>query len=464
MFSLRSRARWAGPLAVGLVALGVGSLVGTADGAAATTAPVRDDFNGDGYMDLAIAANHATVGGMSKAGYVAVMYGGPHGLSATSTSRRTVISRATSGIPGSPAKGQAFGTQMSKGDLDGDGYADLVIGTDGTGDAVVVWGGSHGLSGGTSVPAYNTQTGDFDGDGKLDLALFRPGHSLGDDPAGTTATLWTGPVSRTATPAATAPLDPDHLQYYDVQDGAVGDVNGDGRDDLALTVYCGDGNYCTKLYQASATGLVPTASNGNYRGVAFGDLNGDGYDDMIDGVGYDNRVDIAYGSASGISADTTWKTFTQDSPGVPGTDESNDLWGEAVAAGDVNGDGYDDVAIGAPCEGLGEAQCAGAVTLLHGSRSGLTATGAQFISQNTTGIPGTNEAGDDFGYGLQLLDINGNGYADLAASGPSENNGNGAVWSLRGRPTGIVPDAALVFGGKTIGAPYTKAQFGFEIG
>ncbi|MFC7260987.1 hypothetical protein [Streptomyces lutosisoli] len=70
MFSLRSRARWAGPLAVGLVGLGVGSL-GTAEGAAAATAaPVWDDFNGDGYADLAIAADHATVGGKSKAGYL----------------------------------------------------------------------------------------------------------------------------------------------------------------------------------------------------------------------------------------------------------------------------------------------------------------------------------------------------------------------------------------------------------
>ncbi|MFD4566762.1 VCBS repeat-containing protein [Streptomyces sp. NPDC058467] len=463
MFSLRSRARWAVPLAVGLVALGVGQL-GTAEGAAARpAAPVRDDFNGDGYADLAIAADHATVGGQSKAGYVVVMYGGPHGLSATDGSRRTVISRATSGIPGSPVKGQAFGTQLSKGDLDGDGYADLVIGTGGAGDAVVVWGGSRGLAGGTSVPGEISQTGDFDGDGRLDLALFRPGHGGGDDPGGTEAVVWTGPVSRTGTPARSSALDPEHLQYVDVTGGATGDVDGDGREDLALSVYCGDGNYCTDLYRASASGLVRTGAHGGDHSVALGDINGDGYDDVVAGIGSDNRIDVAYGSASGIPQSATWKTFTQDSPGVPGADESNDMFGAAVAVGDVTGDGYDDVAVGAACEDLGDAKCTGDVTLLHGSRSGLTGTGAQFISQNTSGIPGTSETDDLFGYAVQLLDINGNGYADLTAAAPHENTGNGAVWELRGRPGGIVPDAALSFDGRTLGTPYTKAQFGFAV-
>jgi hypothetical protein len=458
MFPLRSYARWAAPLAVGLIALALGP-----SSAAAAPSPVRDDFNGDGYADLAVAANQATVGGQSKAGYVAVMYGGPHGLSATSSSRRTVISRATSGIPGSPTKGQAFGTQLAKGDLDGDGYAELVIGTAGGGDAVVVWGGPHGLSGGTSVPADVTQTGDFDGDGRLDLALFRPGYTGGDDPGGTKATVWTGPVSRTGTPAHTSALDPGHLQYVDVSGGATGDTDGDGRDDLALTVYCGDGNYCTEMYRATASGLVRTAAHAGDRAAAFGDLNGDGYADVVAGIGSDNRIDVAYGSASGITQSTTWKTFTQDSPGVPGTDESEDLFGTGVAVGDVTGDGYDDVAVGVPCETIGDVQCTGDVVLLRGSRAGLTGTGAQTLSQNSPGVPGTSETNDIFGYTVQLLDINGNGYADLAAAAPNENSGNGAVWSLRGRPTGIVPDAALVFGGKTIGAPYAKARFGFAV-
>ncbi|MEU9441190.1 FG-GAP repeat protein [Streptomyces sp. NPDC048304] len=59
-------------------------------------------------------------------------------------------------------------------------------------------------------------------------------------------------------------------------------------------------------------------------------------------------------------------------------------------------------------------------------------------------------------------DFNGDGYADLAASAAGEDGGNGAVRCLRGRPTGLVTDAALVFGGKAVGAPYPKAGFGSE--
>jgi hypothetical protein len=447
----------------GLLALGVIPLDLTGRAEAATSAPVRDDFNGDGYQDLAVGAPSATIGGQSGAGYAAVMYGGPHGLSAD---RRTVISRATTGIPGNPVKGQEFGEQLAKGDLNGDGYADLVIGqSPESGDGVIVWGGPQGLSGSGSVavPATNTQTGDFDGDGKLDLALFRPGLAPGDDPLGTTASVWTGPFTRTGVPARKTALDPDHLKYVDVRDGAVGDVNGDGRDDLALRVYCGEGVYCTKFYTASATGLTPaTAPNGD-SGLGLGDVNGDGYDDVVVGFRYDGKIEVAYGSPSGVTPSDTWTSYSQDTPGVPGTVEDGDGFGAALAVGDITGDGIDDVAVGVPGEAVGDVYAAGVVDILRGSPTGLTGTGAQAFTQNTAGVPGTVESADTFGSAVQLLDINGNGYADLAAAATGEDNDNGAVWELRGRPTGIVTDAALVFGPRAIGAPYARVMFGAEV-
>ncbi|MFF3336251.1 FG-GAP-like repeat-containing protein [Streptomyces sp. NPDC002888] len=462
---MRSSSRWAVPLVAGLLALGAvpADLLGGAQ--AAPRVPVRDDFNGDGYADLAVGAPGATVGGQSKAGYVAVTYGGPHGVS---SSRRAVISRATGGIPGSPVKGQGFGTQIAKGDLNGDGYADLVVGVaTRTGDAVVVWGGPRGLSGGgVSIPASRALTGDFDGDGRLDLALFRTGDSPGDDPLGTTATVWTGPVGRSGTPARTSALDPGRLQYVDVKDGATGDVNGDGRDELALGVYCGEGSYCTDFYTGSASGLkyrrdtIPSGDGG----VALGDLNGDGHDDVAVGSATDSTVTVAYGSASGVRPRGTWKSYTQDTPGVPGANETNDRFGTALSAGDITGDGIDDLAVGVPGKELGYDDGAGAVVVLRGSRTGLTGRSAQAFTQDTAGIPGTAEPGDAFGAQVALLDINRNGYADLAAAALGEDGGNGAVWVLRGRPTGIVTDAATVIGPKAIGAPYAKAEFGRELG
>ncbi|MFK4101394.1 FG-GAP and VCBS repeat-containing protein [Streptomyces sp. NPDC019531] len=455
----RSYKAWSVPLVAGVLALGgIPALTGSAG--AATAAPVRDDFNGDGYKDLAVGAPIATVGGQKGAGYVTVMYGGPHGLT---KDHRTIISRATSGIPGSPAAGENFGIQLSKGDLDGDGRTDLIIGQESAArDAVVVWGGKSGLSGGVSVPAAATQAGDFDGDGKQDLVLFRGGRSHVDDPLGTKATVWRGPISRAGKPAGTKDFGATDLRYDDVLYSAAGDVNGDGRDDLALTDYIGEGASTSRFYLANASGDAFTryeAPEGD-GGVAFGDVNHDGYDDVVRGATNYSTVTVALGSASGLKPKSTWKSYSQNTEGVPGGKETEDWFGAAVAAGDVNGDGYDDVAVGVPGEELGYDDGAGMVNVLYGSRGGLTGKGAQGFTQDTKGVPGAVESSDNFGGSVSLLDINRNGYADLAAAAPRENTGDGAVWSLRGRPTGIVTDAAFTFGPRTVGAPYAKAWFG----
>ncbi|MET7690038.1 FG-GAP-like repeat-containing protein [Streptomyces sp. NPDC005483] len=459
MSNSRSYKAWSVPLIAGVLALGgIPALAGSA--AAAESKAVQDDFNGDGYKDLAVGAPIATVGGKQGAGYVTVMYGGPHGLA---KDHRTIISRSTSGIPGDPAARENFGYQLSTGDLDGDGRTDLIIGqADSNRDAVVVWGAKEGLSGGVSVPAATTQAGDFDGDTWPDLVLFRGGRAPGDDPLGTEATVWRGPISRAGKPTATQDFGSTRVESFDVMYAASGDVNGDGRDDLALTVYTGDGGIGSQLYLANASGGAFTYAAGPEGSgqVAFGDVNHDGYDDVVRGVPNQSTVTVALGSASGLKPESTWKSYSQDTEGVPGATEEEDRFGDAVTAGDVNGDGYADVAVGAPGEKLGDKDGAGMVDVLYGSRGGLTGKGAQGFTQDTKGVPGAVEASDTFGGSVRLLDINGNGYADLAAAAPRENTGEGAVWSLRGRPTGIVTDAAFTFGPRSVGAPYAKAWFG----
>ena len=73
---------------------------------------------------------------------------------------------------------------------------------------MIVWGSASGLTGGTSIAAYGAapQAGDFDGDGKTDLALFSAQSVGGDDPEGAPAALWKGPISRAGKPAAVLPL------------------------------------------------------------------------------------------------------------------------------------------------------------------------------------------------------------------------------------------------------------------
>ncbi|WP_030317233.1 FG-GAP repeat domain-containing protein [Streptomyces sp. NRRL B-3229] len=465
MSNSRAYKAWSVPLIAGVLALGaVPALAGSAS--AAESKAVQDDFNGDGYKDLAVGAPTATIGGKQGAGYVTVMYGGPHGLTKDS---RTIISRSTSGIPGDPAAGENFGYQLSTGDLDGDGRTDLIIGqASSTRDAVVVWGSKEGLSGGVSVPAATTQAGDFDGDSWPDLVLFRGGRSQGDDPLGTKATVWRGPISRDGKPTATQDFGSTRVNPYDVTYAAAGDVNGDGRDDLALTVYTGDGGVGSQLYLANASGggFTYADSPAGSGQVAFGDVNGDGFDDVVRGVPNDSSVTVALGSGSGLKPASTWKSYSQDTEGVPGAKEEGDAFGYAVSAGDVDNDGFADVAVGSPGEKLGDKDGAGMVNVLYGGRGGLTGTGAQGFTQDTDGVPGAAEASDNFGDAVSVLDINGNGYADLAASASRENMveggnaGEGAVWSLRGRPAGIVTDAAFTFGPRTVGAPIERASFG----
>lgn len=185
----RRRGTWRTGLAVVMAVTGAAAVpVAHAAGDTPPAVELRDDFNGDGYSDLAVAAPEATVDGKSKAGYVAVVYGSASGLK---TASKQVISQNTAGVTDSAETEDLFGSAVSSADLDRDGYADLIVGATGedsveggaeTGIVQVVWGGASGLSGGTAL-AYGRETydrlsakgqltvGDVNGDGAPDLVV-----------------------------------------------------------------------------------------------------------------------------------------------------------------------------------------------------------------------------------------------------------------------------------------------------
>src|SRR5919109_4526849 len=140
------------------------------------------------------------------------------------------------------------------------------------------------------------------------------------------------------------------------------------------------------------------------RGRASSDFDGDGYSDLALGVPRENvlgvhdvgAINLLYGSASGLTSDRN-QLWYEDVPGVPAEGEPSDLWGFSLAAADFDGDGYDDLAVGAPFEDVGTERNAGAVTVLFGSPGGLSPEGAQVLTEDEAGVAGDAEAGDQLG-------------------------------------------------------------------
>jgi hypothetical protein len=156
-------------------------------------------------------------------------------------------------------------------------------------------------------------------------------------------------------------------------------------------------------------------------------------------------VNVVYGSPSGLSAtfapiaDQIW---VQGDLGLS-IEEIGDYFGATLAAGDFDGDGRDDLAIGAPFEGVGAVADAGAVSVVYGSGLGLVAAGARFLTENLA-TPADAEEFDYFGESLAAEDFDGDGYDDLAIGTPGEDldaggpvNDAGTVSIVRGSSAGL---------------------------
>lgn len=462
---------------------------------AAPAAPVAagDDFNGDGVADVAVAAPRATVSGKREAGYVSVNYG-IRGVDPQTAVHGKVYHQNTPGIPGSAEAGDLFGSALTSGDLDGDGYDDLVVGSSneasgtlwGNGSLTVLWGGPHGLSGATVVKGARSgqrlgealTAGDFDGDGRPDLA--------------TGTTVAHGPFDRTSGAARTEAMDVEvggsAEELWNPPALASGDIDGDGIDDVVAVVSHGSGElpyHGPRLVQYLAggeEGLTPArtltdAGTGEAldggRSVAVGDLDRDGYADIVlgraseadmDGTEEVNAlggaIEVVPGGAGGPDTAGPRPFLHQDSPGVPGSAESMDGFGESVSLGDVNRDGHLDLAVGAGGEDVGTRADAGSVTVLLGTASGLTGTGAKSFTQNTASVPGTAERGDRFGHAVRLADTDGDGRADLFAGAPGENEYAGCVWVLQAGVTQIQGAGSISFGARSLGTVAAQAQLG----
>jgi FG-GAP repeat protein len=272
-----------------------------------------------------------------------------------------------------------------------------------------------------------------------------------------------------------------------VHPSAFPDFNGDGKADVVVEIDNEDiggatnagavdvvyGSPFTRTHRdifiAQGRNGIPGPPETNARfgdGTAAGDFNRDGYDDLAisawgataGGAAQAGRVFVMFGSRTGLSTHGV-VSFSQNTAGIAGTPTPDDEFSRALAAGDLNGDGYDDLAVGAPRDNPGNVNNAGTVTVLFGSAAGPKASGSRMFQQGTAPLNDGLQVDDNFGAAVAIGDLNRDNIDDLVIGAPSEDFGSpskvdaGMVHILYGARNGAIGTRLRSVTGDTSGFP-----------
>jgi FG-GAP repeat/FG-GAP-like repeat len=336
---------------------------------------VVGDVNGDGYADVLVGAP-GYVNGEAGEGAAVLWLGG------AGASINTVVDGVFEGNQIGAGMGRSVGYA---GDINGDGYADILVGADSYDTALVDSGAAFLFLGGAGVF-------DIIPDAQLEpgQATVRMGFSVSG-----------GDVNRDG--------------YADVLVGAPSSSIAAAEDGAAFLYFGG-----ARALDAASDGIVSSAQGSGQAGhsVATGDVNGDGFSDLIVGAfGYDQGASTNSGTVFVYFGSTGPFNNVADAQlllAAPGQVDAR--FGASVAAGDINADGFDDIVVGAP-EWDGGQLSEGSVYVFNGSAGAFDTTADAQIE--------SNQVGAEFGTSVAVVgDVNGDGYNDVAIGAVFFDNGN----------------------------------------
>jgi hypothetical protein len=463
------------------------------------------DVNGDGFADVIIGAVGADPNGNSS-GSSYVVFGKTSGFDAVLELSSLDGSNGFS-LDGEAVRDRSGQSVSGAGDVNGDGFDDLIIGAKGadrngdfSGSSYVVFGkasgfdavlelssldGSNGFSLDGAAYDYSgysvSSAGDVNGDGFADVLVGAPALNTRDSRLGSSYVVFGKASDFDATLNLSSldgsngfRLDGEVGDYASESVSNIGDVNGDGFDDLIIgAVRAGPNNdfsgssyvvfgkasgFDAVLELSSLDGSNGFSLDGEAAGdqsgqsvSGAGDVNGDGFDDLIIGaVSADPNGDfsgssyVVFGKASGFDAVLELSSLDGSNGFSLDGEATGDQSGQSVSgAGDVNGDGFDDLIIGAN-EADPNGRESGSSYVVFGKASGFGAT------LNLSSLDGGNgfsldgeAAGDRSGQSVSSAgDVNGDGFADVIVGAPfpyADPNGrsSGSSYVVFGRGSGI---------------------------
>jgi len=421
------------------------------------------DINGDGYDDVIIGAYYADLTGGTDTGETYVIFG-----SAAPPATVDLNSLSADMTIYGDDDNDFSGYSVSSGDINGDGFDDVIIGAYradpaggiNAGETYVIFGSASPPStidlNSSPSPAdmtisgadeydesgYSVSSGDINGDGYADVIIGAP-HA---DPADGGDAGETYVIFGSAAPSATVNLNStaagmtisgDNAGDWSGYSVSSGDINGDGFDDVIIAAYRADPSVvstdagetyvifgsaapsATVDLNSTAAGMTISGADAfDYSGcsVSNGDINGDGYDDVIIGAYYadpagGNRAGETY-VIFGSAAPSATIDLIKDEENIRILgDDASDESGYAVFSGDINGDGFDDVIIGAYQADPAGGSNAGETYVIFGSASPPTSIDLDVVSADIN-IYG-DDTDDESGRAVSCGDINGDGYDDV---------------------------------------------------